>query len=291
MFAFGARGVIDGCGLGVVAGIVLHAARRVGALALAPLLASRRVIAVAVIAALVVLRAGQAATPSLDWGSEWYQNRAGAFLDFMRRDLLRKQPDVAPHTRLFFSHVPSNVGFLTESGPALRVWYGDSTLSGGFVGRYTRRDATQPPGPDLFFRYDSTTGWVRIATGAEDTAQARRVNPRWEADHRQLAAAFARAQAWREAGRSRAPRGGAPEHPRSRRMLPLLCDGRRSLAAARWFEVAARAPGADDDVRRSHASSRVTESPRCIVWSHGLRGRCGPRGTTSEGTRQDRWAR
>ena len=221
-------------------------------LAIAPLLAGRRVLAGAVIAVLVVLRAAQAATPSLDWGSEWYQNRAGAFIDFMRRDLLLKQPDIAPHTRLFFSQVPSNVGFLTASGPALRVWYGDTTVSGGYLGQYARRDPSRPAGADLFFRYDSTSGWVPIATGAEDTAAARLANPRWEADHRQLAAAYARAQQWREAGWEYARLAAvAPEHAEiAADAAVCFAMAGDSVAAARWFEVAARSADADDDVRR-----------------------------------------
>jgi hypothetical protein len=221
-------------------------------IAIAALLAERRTLAVALIAALVVLRAAQGATPSLDWGSEWYQNRAATFLDFMRSDLLRKQPTVPRHARLFFFDVPSNVGFLTAGGPALRVWYRDTTVSGGYLGQWTPRASGTLAGPDLFFRYDSTSGWVAIATGAEDTAAARRANQRWTSDHRELAAAFARGRAWRNAGEQYARVATTDPGEAEAAADAAVCFAMAgdSVTAARWFELASRAPGADDDIRR-----------------------------------------
>ncbi len=221
-------------------------------IALAAALADHRRIAIVLIAALAMLRAAQGATPSLDWGSEWYQARAASFLEFMRDDLRRKLPVTPRHARLFFFDVPSNVGFMTEGGPALRVWYRDPTVSGGYLGQWAPRAGNAPAGPDLFFRYDSTAGWIGIATGPEDTAAARRTNPRWSADHRELAAAFARARAWREAGaeyaRIAATENGAPETAADAAVCFAMAGD--SVAAARWFELAARAPDADDDIRR-----------------------------------------
>ena len=221
-------------------------------IAIAAMLADHRRIAIALIAALVVLRAAQGATPSLDWGSEWYQNRAASFLEFMRDDLRRKQPVAPRHARLFFFNVPSNVGFMTEGGPALRVWYRDPTVSGGYLGQWTPRAANEPAGPDLFFRYDSTAGWIGIASGSEDTAAARRANPRWSDDHRELAAAFARAGAWRIAGGEYARLAAADDGNPQTAADAAVCFAMAgdSTAAARWFALAARAPDADDDIRR-----------------------------------------
>src|SRR5439155_22322288 len=98
---------------------------------------------------------------------------------------------------LFCSGVPSYIGFLTAGAPALRVWYDDASVSGGYLGQYAVRPAYEPQGPDLFFRYDSTTGWVELTPGRQDSSAR---NPRWQASHRELAATFARAKAWREAG-------------------------------------------------------------------------------------------
>src|SRR5206468_8926643 len=140
-----------------------------------------------------MLHVAQSETPSRDWGSEWYQGRAAAFVQYMRSDLKAKQPKPPPHSRLFFTSVPNNVGFMTDGAPALRIWYGDPTLSGGFYRDYRRRGPSTPAGPDFFFRYDSTAGWVEIVKGAEHLAAARAANPRWEGDHRELATMMARA--------------------------------------------------------------------------------------------------
>jgi hypothetical protein len=163
-------------------------------LALGAALARAPRIGLAVVVALAVLRAAQADTPSLDWGAEWYQRRAGNFLAFMRSDLLRKHPEVAPGSRLYFTEVPSNVGFLTTGGPALRAWYREPRLEAGFFSEYRRR--TGGTGEDRFFRYDSTSGWIEIAHARAEGAEARKANPRWERDHRELASTFARAEDW-----------------------------------------------------------------------------------------------
>ncbi len=213
-------------------------------------LARERSVALTVLIALAVLRAGQAATPSLDWGTEWYQNRAAAFVQFLRADLLQREPRPAPHSRLFFGGVPSNVGFLTAGAPALRVWYGDSTLSGGYMSQYAARGAGAAPGPDRFFRYDSTAGWVELRT-LDEPAAARAENPRWEADHRELAAVFARARDWTAAAHEYARLATAADAPLKSATDAGVCFAMAgdSTAAARWFALAARQPGADDEVK------------------------------------------
>lgn len=230
-------------------------------LAFAVVLGRRPVLAGAVIGALCVLRVLQAATPSLDWGSEWYQNRSAMFLRFLRDDLRRVVPAPAAGTRFFFTGVPSNVGFLTEGGPALRVWYADTTLSGGFLSDYAPRPPGARPGADRFFRYDSTTGWIDMAAGDSGGAFA---DPRAFADRRVLAAALARAGDWSAAANTLAEL--ARRDPGS---LELAADAAVSFAmagdsaaAARWFTVAARHPAADDTLKRwarafaHHLSSR-----------------------------------
>src|SRR5262249_46281228 len=123
-------------------------------LAIATVLARRPEIAVVVVVALALLRGARADTPSRDWGSEADQRRAGTFIGFLRHDLEHQVPDPPHHSRFYFVRVPSNVGFLAGDGPALRVWYGDSTLRGGFYPSYRPRAAGEPRGPDWFFRYD-----------------------------------------------------------------------------------------------------------------------------------------
>jgi hypothetical protein len=206
--------------------------------------------ALAVVAGACVLGAAQAETPTTDWGSAWYQRRAGAFLEFMRADLLRKQPRVPERSRLWFAEVPSNVGFLTTGGPALRLWYRDSTLTAGFWSAYARR-ATEDSGLDAFFRYDSAAGWVPVRAGAEDLAAARAANPRWERDHRDLAATFAKAEDWAAAAAEYEKLAAAapadPEHA----MNAAVCHETRGdfARAGRWYERVLASPAARPEDR------------------------------------------
>ncbi len=222
-------------------------------LALAPLLARRPAVAVALVAALALLRPARADTPSLDWGSEWYQRRAAEFIVAMRGQLLEAHPRLPSHARLYFVRVPSNVGFLAGDGPALRVWYRDPTLRAGFYSSYRPRDPAAPAGPDLFFRFDNTGGWVEVMPGDEDVARARHANPRWEMDHVTLAATLARAGDWSLA---------AAEYVKLAEVVPgrfeyasdagvCLESLGDSSAAARWYARAAGLPGADAEARRN----------------------------------------
>jgi hypothetical protein len=220
-------------------------------LALGSTLARRRWAAMALVMVLALIRPARADTPSLDWGSEWYQRRAAEFIRVMRSQLLETHPRMPSHARLFFVRVPSNVGFIAGDGPALRVWYGDPTLRGAFYSSYAPRDAGAPAGQDLFFRFDSTTGWVEIVPGAEDVQRARRANPRWETDHGMLAATLARAGSWSAA---------VIEYAKLAEAAPTRVDYAYdagvcfesigdSTAAAEWYARAAALPGADDDAR------------------------------------------
>jgi hypothetical protein len=220
-------------------------------LALAVALARMPLAATFLVAALALVRAAQANTPSRDWGTEWYQKRAGAFLEAMRADLMGKHPKLPAHARLYFVLVPSNVGFLAGDGPALRVWYRDSTLRAGFYPSYRPRPPGATRGEDYFFRFDSTAGWVRVQRGPEDLAAARRSNPRWQRDHEVLAQTLATAGDWGAA---------AGEYVKLALAEPARVDyafnvgvcheaSGDSAAAAAWFARAAALPGADDEVR------------------------------------------
>jgi len=210
-------------------------------------LARRPAPALALVVALALIRPVRAETPSLDWGSEWYQRRAAEFVRAMRADLMRQHPRLPSHSRLYFVRVPSNVGFLAGNAPALRVWYGDPTLQGGFYKAYRPRGPEEPRGPDLFFRFDSTGTWVEVMPGAEDVARARAGDPRWEKDHVTLATTFAGAGDWpRAAGEYAKLAAAAPDSADYVHDAAVSFESAGdSLAAAEWWARAASRPGAD----------------------------------------------
>ncbi|HEY6867881.1 MAG TPA: glycosyltransferase family 39 protein, partial [Candidatus Eisenbacteria bacterium] len=163
---------------------------------LAALLAPRPTLALGVVAAIAVLRPLRADTPSWDWSSTAYQQRAGYFLGRLRDDLLHKHPTLPSGSRLYFWDVPQNIGLIVGDGAPVRVWYRDSTLRAGYVSAYAPRRAVAAVGQDYFFRFDSTATWVEVTRGAEDVEAARRANPRWADDHRALALALGGAGDW-----------------------------------------------------------------------------------------------
>lgn len=222
-------------------------------LALSAWLARRPAAAIALIGVLALIRPARADTPSLDWGSEWYQRRAAEFIGAMRHQMLEAHPRLPAHARLFFVRVPSNVGFLAGDGPALRVWYGDPTLRGGYYSSYRPRDPGAPAGPDLFFRFDSTGAWVEVAAGDEDVARARAANPRWEQDHVTLAHALAEGDDWGRAGAEFAKLAAAEPARIEYAFDAAVCfeSAGDSVAAAAWYARAAALPGADPEARRS----------------------------------------
>jgi hypothetical protein len=219
-------------------------------LALGAVLAPRPGIALAMVTVLVVLRGARADTPSRDWGNEWYQRRAGSFIEFMRADLRRIVPAPRAHTRFYFVRVPSNVGFLAGDAPALRVWYGDSTLRGGYYPSFRPRQPSEPQGEDRFFRFE-VTGWVPVVTGSEDLAAARRDNPRWLTDHETLAGALARGGDWAAAALEYEKLAMADSSSVEFAYNAALCRETLgdSTQAAYWYERAAALPGADAEVR------------------------------------------
>jgi hypothetical protein len=157
-------------------------------LLIALVLARRPRVAVAAITCLALVRGAQAATLSWDWGNEWYQRRAGSILASIRTELLRQHPSLPAHSRVFFGHIPNNIGLVAGQSPALRVWYRDGTLQAGFYSSY--RPRTDSRGRDLFFRFDPEGGLIEVVAGPEDVPWARSRNPDWEDDHEKLALLF-----------------------------------------------------------------------------------------------------
>ncbi len=155
-------------------------------------LSARPRAAVLVVALLALLRSTQAHTLSWDWGSEWYQRRAGSILGAIRTELLRQHPSFPPSSRVFFVHIPNNIGLLAGDGPSLRVWYRDTTLRGLYYSQYTPRTDGHE-NRDFFFRFDSAAGMIEVFRGPEDVESARRLNPSWEDNHEDLAGLFLRA--------------------------------------------------------------------------------------------------
>jgi hypothetical protein len=238
-------------------------------LLLGMLLARRPGLALAVVVALALLRSSQAATVSCDWGDESYPRRAAEYLTFMKRDLIAKAPTVAPHTRFFFLVVPSNVGFLQGDGPALRIWYRDSTLTGGLLSTYRVRPADAPAGTDRFFRYDSTTGWIEVRPGREAVDEARAADPLWRDNHERLALALAGAGEWPAVIEEYSKLASAfPEYALYPYYAGLACLVQGDSVAARtWRLRAASLPTADDRIRAAardldRAVSRTRRSHR-----------------------------
>ncbi|MEO5988053.1 MAG: hypothetical protein ABIU54_07645, partial [Candidatus Eisenbacteria bacterium] len=226
-------------------------------LALSPFFGRHAALATASVGMLALLGGVRDRAPSLDWGDAPYQRRAAAVLEGMRADLLRKAPRPAPHTRFFFVRVPDRVGFMAADGPALRIWYDDSTLSGGYYSSYAPRAAGAPEGEDRFYRLDSLSGWVPVIRGAEPLAAAMAANPRWERDHFALAQALAAGADWRAA---------SVEFEKLARAFPQdashAFDTAVSLGQAgdmpgvyRWLAEAARRPGATDEMRAAAAAA------------------------------------
>jgi len=224
-------------------------------LAIMHALRGRPAIAAALVLALALLRPLRADTPSWDWASEAFQRRAGFFLRTLRDDLLRKHPDLPPHSRLYFARVPRNIGWVAGNGPAFRVWYGDSTISGGYYSYYRPRRPDQAPGRDYFFRYDSSGTWVEVAKGAEDVAAARARDRGWEADHRELALLLGGASDWNGAAEELVKLADASPENFEYPLNAAVCYEKLgdSLVAARLYARAASLPGAPEPVKTAAA--------------------------------------
>jgi len=120
--------------------------------------------AIAAVVLLAFFREAEAATMSWDWGSAWYQVRAGRILDSIRARLFEMHPNLPPNSRLYFAEIPNNIGFLAGDGPAVRVWYEDRSLRAMYLSAYEPRAATAAGG-DYFFLFDSLTTLYEMTPG------------------------------------------------------------------------------------------------------------------------------
>jgi hypothetical protein len=156
-------------------------------LVLAMWLRQDRGFAIFVVLALGGLRLVNTSSTSFDWGSEWYQRRAGDLLDRVHTQLLALHPGLPAHSRIFFSGLPNNIGVIAGDSPAPRVWYHDATLQGGFYSYYRPRDPHAPAGSDFFFRYEPVHGLHEVRLGPEDAGRELAHDPGWTIDHESLA--------------------------------------------------------------------------------------------------------
>ena len=159
-------------------------------MAVGTLLSRQRRVAAAAVMILAFTREVQAATPSWDWSSPWYQTRAGAILGSIRERLFQFHPVLPPSSRLFFARIPNNIGLLAGDGPAIRIWYNDPSLEARYYSDYAPRGLEEAEGRDYFFRFDTATVLVEVLTDEESVPEAIHSNPAWQRDHENLAALF-----------------------------------------------------------------------------------------------------
>jgi len=227
-------------------------------------LARRPRTAMAVVLVMAFTCEGRAATPSWDWGADWYQVRAGSILARIRVRLRGLHPSLPSHSRLYFVRLPNNIGLLAGNGPAIRIWYDDPTLEGHFYSAYTPREVSAVTGGDYFFRFDTMETLVEVHAGPEPLSESLHADPAWQHDHDVLAALFIRA------GNAA---GAAQEYAKLARLVPDRPDyalyagaahavtGERAQADS-FFRVAARAYG-DSAVRR-RAEELIRAVPRAM---------------------------
>jgi hypothetical protein len=256
LIAFGATWCVSGCAPLLAPGIHWHSyyslLASLGAwFALSVPLRRVPRLALAIVLALAMLRAGRSTTVLHDWGEESYARRAGQVLSALRDDLLAKVPTPVRSTRFWFHDVPSEAGFLVGDGPSIRLWYGDSTLRGGYYNDYVLRPSGSVPGPERFFRFDRSRGWVEVATGPEDVEVVMRTDPTWAAEHQRLAATLSRAEDWPRAAEEYAKLAVAFPDSVSYPYLAGLAklSAGDSLASLPWLRRAAQHPGADAEMR------------------------------------------
>lgn len=238
-------------------------------LALGTVLKRQRTVALIAILALSALREGRAATPSWDWGTYWYQKRAGSFLTQIRSKLFQLHPTFPPHSRLYFAQVPNNIGFLAGDGPAIRVWYGDFSLQARFYSEYRMRVANDSLGRDYFFRVDSVMVMSEIEAGPESVSLSARRNPTWQHDQQVLATLFMESGNVRAAAHSYAKLWMTfPERPAYALYAATAYEaGDDTIEAQNYYRIAARAFG-DSAVHRAahtlvpYARSRRDSSAR-----------------------------
>ena len=179
-------------------------------LVLAIVLAGHRAAVIAMLATMIILRTAASASLSWDWGSAWYQKRAGYLLSAIHERLLVMHPTVPPNTRFYFGRIPNNIGLIAGSSPAVQVWYRDTTLAAEFYSGYRPRRADERSGLDLFFRFDSVQALVEVTDQVPAGADQARA---WEADQLNLAMLMLRAGDMERAGHHFAVLSELPQRP------------------------------------------------------------------------------
>jgi hypothetical protein len=84
-------------------------------------------------------------------------------------------------------------GLLGGDGPAVRVWYGDSTLRAMLYSAYTHRASRDTAGRDNFFRFGTVAVLVEVHPGTEPVTVEESRDPAWRHDHEVLASLFVHA--------------------------------------------------------------------------------------------------
>lgn len=152
------------------------------------LLCDRRRLAILSVVVMAFLRAGRSSTPSWDWGTEWYQVRAGNMLRVFRAQLQQRHPAFPRHARVYFTHVPNNIGLIAGRSSALRIWYDDSMLETRFRRDFAMRAPNEAAGPDFFFHFDTLWGLVEIELSRDGNTRPQSAD--WERRYFNLATAF-----------------------------------------------------------------------------------------------------
>ena len=148
-------------------------------LALGTLIQRARWLVPPLIAALVFLALLQAATPSLDLGTAFYQIRASNFVLMTRRFLLAQDP-IPSGSRIYLAQVPGSVGLIPwdQRSIAPQLWTGDTTLAMYYVSRYRKREPGDSIGRDFMYTYDNQKGWasqlIVVPTAASSPAEVER---------------------------------------------------------------------------------------------------------------------
>ncbi len=218
-------------------------------------------IATTAILLFTVFSSAHDATASGDWGDGYYIRRAGNMLGEVRGMLTALVPEPAPHTRMWFSSLPNDIAFLSADAPALRVWYGDSTLTGGFLSRW-RPPAPGSPAVDRFFKlkFEPAPHLIELRPGPENTDSARAADPEWYDDHMALGATFVAGQDWKLA---------SAEYEKLAKAYPRLAEPAYNVAVCRnaegdstgfhrWLEEAYRRPVVSERLVRTARASGLT---------------------------------
>ena len=162
-------------------------------------------------------------------------------MNLTRHFIQARYPSLPSHSRIFVHGVPRAVGLIPSGreSPALRFWYGDTTLRMLLASRYEPREAGEPGGPDYFFAFDSTGGWSEQSTprrGGGATPEEREgfAEMMWKQGNYRLAA-----REYEALADSFPVESGYAFNAGS--CLLRLGD---STGAARWYRRAAGLPGA-----------------------------------------------